>query len=91
VLELAGLAAVMRVNVSNVSKDAMPQKGQGEFVTALLLASSSFLFAAASSFLDAASLILASSASFFFFNAAASLQAVLWTALCSAWQAREQQ
>ena len=84
----------------HVSKEALPQKAQGGFVTAslaaLLLASSSstyFFFVAASSFLDAISLILASSssASFFFcFDAATSLHAVLWTAQCSTWQAREQ-
>ena len=58
----------------HVSKDAMPQKAQGGFVTASL----------------AALILLASSSSaslfFFVFNAAASLHAVLWADQCSSWR-----
>ena len=52
----------------HVSKDALPHKAQGGFVTASLAA-----FVLASS----------SSASFFFFVAAAALHAVLWNDQCS--------
>ena len=48
----------------HVSKDALPQKAQGGFVTASLAASI---------------LASSSSARFFFFNAATFLHAVLWT------------